>query len=56
MVTDLDFSPFDDFLLATGSTDRMVSEPLEELLDALPTPSWGLLSPLESLGPCSLLV
>lgn len=25
LVTDLDFSPFDDFLLASGSADRMVS-------------------------------
>lgn len=25
LVTDLDFSPFDDFLLATGSADRTVS-------------------------------
>lgn len=27
LVTDLDFSPFDDFLLASGSADRMVSGP-----------------------------
>lgn len=27
LVTDLDFSPFDDFLLATGSADRTVSGP-----------------------------
>lgn len=26
LITDLDFSPFDDFLLATGSADQMVSE------------------------------
>nr|KAF6440218.1 coronin 7 [Rousettus aegyptiacus] len=46
MVTDLDFSPFDDFLLATGSADRMVK------LWRLPAPGQELpLGPGLVLGP-----
>ncbi|KAG8506484.1 Coronin-7, partial [Galemys pyrenaicus] len=51
LVTDLDFSPFDDFLLATGSADRTVSERLVKvwrlpLPGQAPPPQAGLV-----LGP-----
>ncbi|XP_029801866.1 coronin-7 [Suricata suricatta] len=46
LVTDLDFSPFDDFLLATGSADRTVK------LWRLPAPGQALpLAPGLVLGP-----
>uniref|UniRef100_A0A5F4W6H0 Coronin n=1 Tax=Callithrix jacchus TaxID=9483 RepID=A0A5F4W6H0_CALJA len=51
LVTDLDFSPFDDFLLATGSADRTVK------LWRLPAPSQPLPSaPGVVLGPEELPV
>ncbi|XP_058142541.1 coronin-7 isoform X1 [Dasypus novemcinctus] len=51
LVTDLDFSPFDDFLLATGSADRTVK------LWRLPAPGGALpLGPGLVLGPGELQV
>ncbi|XP_023567541.1 coronin-7 isoform X2 [Octodon degus] len=51
LVTDLDFSPFDDFLLATGSTDRTVK------IWRLPNPGQALPSvPGLVLGPEELPV
>ncbi|XP_021568009.1 coronin-7-like [Carlito syrichta] len=46
LVTDLDFSPFDDFLLATGSADRMVKLwRLPTLGQALPSVPGVMLGP-----------
>ncbi|XP_037670989.1 coronin-7 isoform X2 [Choloepus didactylus] len=51
LVTDLDFSPFDDFLLATGSADRTVK------LWRLPAPGQALpVGPGVVLGPQELQV
>ena len=52
LVTDLDFSPFDDFLLATGSADGTVSRATERAARCL-THSWlGSSEPAEPLGLC----
>lgn len=43
LVTDLDFSPFDDFLLATASADRTVSGATGRAAPGPSTPIWSLL-------------
>uniref|UniRef100_A0A8D0PL05 Coronin-7 n=1 Tax=Sus scrofa TaxID=9823 RepID=A0A8D0PL05_PIG len=45
LVTDLDFSPFDDFLLATASADRTVSGATGRAAPGPSTPIWSCLHP-----------